>query len=75
MSKWFKCLNKYPEPKDKIIIRLKGCKMDYTHAYVYVREGEGLGGWFDEWRYATKQEKEDFGNIDCAYLKKTDDIS
>jgi len=47
--------------------------MDYTHAYVYVRYGEGLGGWFDEWRHATDQEKQEFGKIDCAYLKKNEE--
>jgi len=68
--KWIKCSNKLPEDKDQIIVKLVGCKMDYTHAYLYVRDSEGLGGWFDEWRYATDHEKQEFGKIDCAYLKE-----
>jgi len=68
--KWISVEDEFPKVKDQIIVKLVGCKMDYTHAYVYVREEEGLGGWFDEWRYATDQEKQEFGKIDCAYLKE-----
>lgn len=67
---WKSCSNKeFPKEKDQIIVKTEGNKLGYTHAYVYVREGEGLGGWFDEWRYATEQEIYEFGKIDCAYLK------
>ena len=67
---WFKCSDRFPEDKAQIMVKLVGCKMDYTHAYVYVREGEGLGGLFEEWRYASEDEIGEFGKIDCAYLKE-----
>ena len=71
--KWFNTEDgEFPEAKDMIMVKLVGCKMDYTHAYVYVRDGEGLGGWFNEWRYATDYEKQEFGKTDCAYLKEKD---
>jgi len=70
---FFKFTEKKPEPKDSIIVKLIGCELDATHAFVYVRECEGLGGWFEEWRYASKDEMEEFGKKDCVYLKENKD--
>jgi len=52
---WFKCPPDYPKPDDKIIVKLVGCKLG-KYAYLVVREGEGLGGWFDEWAYFNEKE-------------------
>ena len=67
---WINRADKAPEEKAQIIVRLIDRKMDYTHAYIYVREIELLEGLFDEWKYASDDEISEFGKIDCAYLKK-----
>ena len=73
---WFKTEEgTFPKDKDQIMVKVEGNKLGATHAYVYVREGEGLGGWFNEWRYATEEEKGMYGKIDCAYLTENKENS
>lgn len=68
--KWFNYSEEHPKEKDTIIVKLKDSNSDFTHAYVYVRDTEVLGNWFDDWRYASDEEKYEFGKTDCAYLKE-----
>ena len=73
--KWIKCSDRYPSDRDQIIVKLDGCKMDYTHAFMYVRDAMELPDIFNEWRYADNNEKNEFGKIDCAYLTENKEIT
>jgi len=67
--------DEHPKDKDQIVVKVEDNKLGATHAYVYVREGEGLGGWFNVWRYADEHEKAEFGKIDCVYLTENKEIT
>jgi len=48
-----------PVVGDEVIVKLDGCKKA-NYAYLRVREGEGLGGWFNGWCYAGEKEREEY---------------
>ena len=59
--KWINVKDKVPLPGDKIIAKLKGCKIaDYIS--MEIREGEGLGH-IDSWKYA----KDKTGKEKCGF--------
>jgi hypothetical protein len=52
--KWIKSSDELPSPDDRIIVKFVGCKLG-NYLVLTVREGEGLGGWFEEWAYFDKK--------------------
>ncbi|MBU2051560.1 MAG: hypothetical protein KKH61_21630 [Gammaproteobacteria bacterium] len=54
--------NEWPNTGDKIIVKPIGLKGDVNYLYLQVKEGEGLGAWFNEWCYLDSflKEKEAF---------------